>query len=247
MFFRNYSSANTGTETLEGIPKSLETPAAEDREKNRKDCEAAGGPPHTSYQATPSSHKASLSLSQHKTRPYIQKIKLWGYQRPQQPKPFKVFFLPIQLLFTLPAMSFSGLLVGGTLAWYNAMAGSMTLTLSNAPYNFSTTIKLARRDGGIMELEQRLWICLVGLVVHPAGCLLFGVGASYGIHWAGVVVGLGLIASTFPLGICLAYSYVQDSYKELAGEGIVSVILVRSMMGKPSLHLNIVRFHDSIN
>ncbi|KAL4995909.1 major facilitator superfamily domain-containing protein [Aspergillus recurvatus] len=248
MFFRDYSSA--GTETLEGIPQSLGGAAADDLEKK---------PSPTCHKSTPPSHEASPSPSPRKTTPCIKKLKLWGHQHPQQPNPFKVFLLPIQLLFTLPAMFFSGLLVGGTLAWYNAMSGSMALILGSAPYNFSTNtigltylacavgvtvgccisgwmsdlvaIRLARRNGGIMEPEQRLWICLVGLVVHPAGCLLYGVGASCGIHWAGVVVGLGLIAMTFPLGSCLAYSYVLDSYRELAGEGIVSAILVRNMMG----------------
>ncbi|KAL4953953.1 major facilitator superfamily domain-containing protein [Aspergillus filifer] len=252
MFFRDHSSASA--ETLDGIPSLIEGVAA--------DAEKTGEtkPAITTDQHPPSVHNASTPSSpQGTTRPYLAKLKIWGYQHPEQPNPFATFLMPIQLLFTFPAMFFSGLLVGGTLAWYNVMGGSMALILGSAPYNFSTNtigltylacavgvtigcgvsgwmsdlvaIWLARRNGGIMEPEQRLWICLVALVVHPAGCLLYGVGASYGIHWGGVVVGLGLIAMTFPLGGCLAYTYILDCYKEMAGQGLVSAILIRNLMG----------------
>ena len=70
------------------------------------------------------------------------------------------------------------------------------------------------------------------MIFHPAGCLLYGVGASYHIHWMGVVVGLGLISVTLPMGSTLAYTYIMDSYSEMAGEGMVSAILIRNMMGK---------------
>mgnify|MGYP002477145261 FL=1 len=83
-----------------------------------------------------------------------------------------------------------------------------------------------------MEPEQRLWICIVALVLHPAGCLLYGVGASYHIHWFGVVFGLGLICVTLPMGSTLAYTYIMDSYREMQGDGMVAAILVRNTMGK---------------
>lgn len=189
----------------------------------------------------------------------FQRLKLWGYRDARQPNTFKVFFLPIRLLFMFPGMFFGGLLVGGILAWYNVVGGSLALILGNAPYNFSANnigltylasvvgvtigcflsgwmsdalaVRLARRNGGVMEPEQRLWTCLIALVMHPAGCLLYGVGASYHIHWFGVVFGLGLISITLPMGSNLAFTYILDSYKEVAGEGLVSAILIRNMMG----------------
>ncbi|KAL3472556.1 major facilitator superfamily domain-containing protein [Aspergillus californicus] len=249
MFFRDH--ALTIRETLEGIPMGG---AVGDPEKS------SVMKAHTTDQPTSPSRQDSVSNPGRSTRSYMQKVKLWGFQHAQQPNPFKVFFLPIQLLFTFPAMFFSGLLVGGILSWYNVVSGSMALILGDAPYNFSTNtigltylaclvgvtigccftgwmsdvvaIRLARRNDGTMEAEQRLWICLIPLIVHPAGCLLYGVGASYGIHWAGVVIGLALIAVTLPMGSTLAYTYILDSYREMAGEGIVAVILVRNMMGK---------------
>ncbi|KAL4900035.1 hypothetical protein BDW74DRAFT_171117 [Aspergillus multicolor] len=255
MFYRDNGSVITG-ETLDAATmvntlKPCKGAAAGDLEKI--------GESETRTTAPPSREVSVHNDQAESTRTSLQKLKLWGYQHPQQPNPFKVFFLPVQLLFTFPAMFFSGLLVGGTLAWYNVVIGSLALILGDAPYNFSTNtigltylacfvgvtlgccvsgwmsdftaIHLARRNGGVMEPEQRLWICLVALIVHPAGCLLYGVGASYGIHWSGVVIGLGLIAMTFPLGSSLAYTYILDSYREMAGEGLVSVVLIRNMMG----------------
>ena len=96
-------------------------------------------------------------------------------------------------------------------------------------------VYLARRNHGIMEPEQRLWICMLAMIIHPAGCLLYGVGASFHIHWMGVVFGLGLICVTLPMGSTLAYTYIMDSYCEMAGEGMVSAILVRNTMGKSKL------------
>ncbi|KXJ89489.1 major facilitator superfamily domain-containing protein [Microdochium bolleyi] len=193
------------------------------------------------------------------TKTYTQKLKLWGLRDARQPSAFRVFFLPFRLLFMFPGMGFGGLLVGAVLASYTVVGGSLALILGNPPYNFDAmsigltylasvigviigcfvsgwladvlAVFIARRKGGVMEPEQRLWIALLPLVLHPAGCLLYGVGASYHIHWAGVVVGLGLISVTLPIGSNLAFTYVLDSYKEVAGEGFVSVILIRNMMG----------------
>ncbi|KAF7551559.1 hypothetical protein G7046_g7686 [Stylonectria norvegica] len=194
-----------------------------------------------------------------KTKTYAQKLKLWGNRDPRQPNTFKYFFLPFMLL-RYPGIFFAGILVGGILSWYNVVGGSLALILSNEPYNFSTnsiglaylasvigvtigcflsgwmsdimTLKLARRNGGVYEPELRLYMCVIALLAHPAGCLLYGVGASYEIHWVGIMFGLGLISVTLPIGSSLAFTYILDSYKEMAGEGLVSAILVRNLMGE---------------
>lgn len=203
---------------------------------------------------------ANVSDISPSTKTYLQKLKIWGFRHPKQPNTFKLFFLPLQLLFMLPGMVFGGFLVGGILAWYNVVGGSLALILGNAPYNFSANnigltylacvvgvsigcflsgwmsdalaLRLARRNGGVMEPEQRLWTCVIALVMHPAGCLLYGVGASYHIHWVAVVFGLGLISITLPMGANLAFTYILDSYREVAGEGLVSAILIRNLMGE---------------
>lgn len=189
-----------------------------------------------------------------------QKMALWVPKPQRQPLRIAYLFLPFLLLLRFPVIVFSGFLVGGILSWYNVVGGSLALILGNDPYNFSTntiglfylaaaigvsigcflcsalTDKLAvwfaRRNKGIMEPEHRLWLCVVCLVCHPAGFLLYGIGAAHHIHWSGIAVGLLLISVTLPIGSALAFNYILDSYKEVAGEGLVSSILIRNMMGE---------------
>ncbi|KAH6888538.1 major facilitator superfamily domain-containing protein, partial [Thelonectria olida] len=202
--------------------------------------------------------EAKTSAPVESTKTYTDKLKLWGLRDSRQPNTFKIYYLPFWL-YRFPGMIFGGVLVGGILSWYNVVGGSLALILSNEPYNFSantvgltylasvigvtigcflsgwmsdiTAVVLARRNGGVMEPEHRLWMCCVAVVAHPAGCLLYGVGASYSIHWVGIVFGLLLISITLPIGSSLAFTYILDSYKEVAGEGLVSAILIRNLMG----------------
>jgi hypothetical protein len=170
-------------------------------------------------------------------------------------------------LLSFPTHIFSGLLVGSILAWYNVLGGSLAEVLGGTPYNFTAdqigltyfasvigvsigcycsgwlsdilAIKLARRRRGIKEPEDRLWMFLIPLVAHPLGCILYGVGASHHIPWIGVVIGMAFICITLPMGSGLAITYIIDSHKELAGESIVTVILIRNTIGKCELSLRI--------
>ncbi|CAG7924880.1 unnamed protein product [Penicillium olsonii] len=195
----------------------------------------------------------------HGLRTYPQKLKLWGFRHPAQPFNFLRSMLLSFRLLCFPTTIFSGLLVGSVLAWYNALGGSMAEVLGGAPYYFTTeqigltyfasvigvsigcyfsgwlsdilAIRLATRRQGIKEPEDRLWMFVVALIAHPAGCILYGVGASHHIPWIGVVIGMAFICVTLPMGSGLAITYIIDSQKELAGESIVSVILIRNTIG----------------
>ncbi|KAF4777738.1 hypothetical protein HER10_EVM0006702 [Colletotrichum scovillei] len=191
-------------------------------------------------------------------KPFWSKFKLWGYQDERKPSQLKQSLLPFYLL-RFPSVIFAGILVGGILSWYNVVGGSLALILGNPPYNFGSnviglfylasvigvsigclisswasdalSVWMARRHGGVMEPEHRLWLCFLAVVAHPVGCILYGVGASYQIHWVGIAFGLALISVTLPLGTSMAFTYVLDSFKDLAGEGFVSAILIRNTMG----------------
>ncbi|KAK1637576.1 major facilitator superfamily domain-containing protein [Colletotrichum phormii] len=186
------------------------------------------------------------------------RFKLWGYQDDRKPKQLKQSLLPFYLL-RFPSVIFAGILVGGILSWYNVVGGSLALILGNPPYNFGSnviglfylasvigvsigclisswasdalSVWMARRHGGVMEPEHRLWVCFLAIIAHPVGCILYGVGASYQIHWVGIAFGLALISVTLPLGTSMAFTYILDSFKDLAGEGFVSAILIRNTMG----------------
>ena len=191
---------------------------------------------------------------------YTHRLKLWGHRDPRQPNNFyKLFFLPVTL-FRYAGIIFSGVLVDGVLSWFNVLLGTTALIFGAEPYNFSanmigltniasligTTAGClisgwlndnlatwhARRNDGIKEPEARLWAALVPLVLHPAGCILYGVGAAHHVHWVGVCFGMDLLTLSIVMGSTLALSYDIDCYKEVARESLISVIIIRNCMGE---------------
>lgn len=92
------------------------------------------------------------------------------------------------------------------------------------------TIKLARRNKGIMEAEHRLWPFLICLILLPGSLLLWGVGAAHDVHWFGLIVAMFFLSFVNTCGITLSVNYMVDSYRELAGVAITSIILVRNTM-----------------
>ena len=81
-----------------------------------------------------------------------------------------------------------------------------------------------------MEPESRLWLFSLSIILVPSGLILWGVGAAQNIHWFGLVFAMGVIALTNSLGLSISVSYCIDSYRELSGETIVTVILIRNTM-----------------
>jgi len=89
---------------------------------------------------------------------------------------------------------------------------------------------MARRNKGVLEPEHRLWLFLPSLLLVPFGLILWGVGAAHAINWFGCVFAMGVIALTNTIGLQLSVSYCIDSYRDLSGEAMVTVILVRNTM-----------------
>ena len=161
-------------------------------------------------------------------------------------------------LFSFPVIVWAGFSYGSTVVWFNVMNGTTSLILSAPPYNFSPAIigltyvscligvclgaawsgrlgdlimlRIARRNGGIVESEHRLWLFVVSAILIPFSLLLWGVGAAHSIHWFGLAFALGTAATSNCIGVQLSVSYVIDSYKELSGEAMVTATLIRNTM-----------------
>jgi len=43
-------------------------------------------------------------------------------------------------------------------------------------------LQLARRNNGISETENRLWLYVFPVIAYPFGFILWGVGAAHSIH-----------------------------------------------------------------
>ncbi|KAG7108439.1 putative MFS-type transporter like protein [Verticillium longisporum] len=141
---------------------------------------------------------------------------------------------------------------------FNMLNATSSIILSGPPYNFPPsmvgrtyiscfvgvilgsifsgrlsdwlTIKLTRRNNGIMESEYRLWPFPLCVVMVPGGLILWGVGAAHGVHWFGLIFAMGSLAFATTIDVTLSVNYLIDSYHDISGDAIVTVILIRNTM-----------------
>lgn len=81
-----------------------------------------------------------------------------------------------------------------------------------------------------MESEFRLWLFLLNVLITPAALILWGVGAAHSVHWFGLIFAMFLLAICNTSGITLSVNYLFDSYHDIGGDAMTSVILVRNIM-----------------
>jgi MFS family permease len=150
-------------------------------------------------------------------------------------------------------------LYGTNLSWYNVMNATMSSILNAEPYNFPpamvgvaylspvigaglsiiwsgtlsdwVVLRLARRNGGIREPEQRLLGLLVSGLVTSSGLILWGVGASKGVQFMGLIIGVGMVTFGVVCGGSISLAYAVDCFKDIAGESMITVIIIRNTLG----------------
>ncbi|KAH9949168.1 major facilitator superfamily domain-containing protein [Amylocystis lapponica] len=186
---------------------------------------------------------------------FVKRLAIFN-RRYQSNKMFlRMMYRPLMLL-QFPIVA--GFQYGSCLVWYNVMNATASLILSSPPYNFPAyavglsyiapmvgitlgcmysgwvgdkyAIHHARRTRGWREPEHRLWLMLVSCVLCPASLVLWGVGAAHGVRWIGLVFGMGMIACSTGIGSALSLGLALDAYKDLSGDVMMSVILVRNTL-----------------
>lgn len=68
-------------------------------------------------------------------------------------------------------------------------------------------------------------------LVACANVTLQGVGAAHGVHWVGLAFGLGMMVFGLVIGGGIGLSYAVDCFKEISGESMASVIIIRNTIG----------------
>ena len=194
-------------------------------------------------------------------RTYKQKLHLFRdlAGRPSVKQMFVMMYRPLTLVFHFPNIVWAGFLYGTNLSWYAVCNGTMSLILSGSPYNFSPSMVgvayvspfigsvvgalwagwigdkialfLARRNGGIREPEHRLWILTVSGLVGGGGFLLWGIGAANNMHFMVLIIGIGMVMSCVVVGGSTALAYTIDCFKEISGESVILVQVIRNTMG----------------
>ncbi|KAI7346094.1 MFS general substrate transporter [Hortaea werneckii] len=209
----------------------------------------------TAENETPDSSSAEVGTVLHKRKTYLQKLSLKDRSRPQR-VPYRCI-LSLRLL-SWPVIFYAGFSYGSYLIWFNVLNATASLILGGAPYNFSSSmvglsylscllgviaaalytgyfsdwmaLRLARRNNGIFEPEHRLWGFALPTLVLPASLILSGVGAAHGVHWFGLIVAMFGTAFCNTAGITLSVNYLVDSYHEISGDGMTTVMLIRNTM-----------------
>lgn len=189
---------------------------------------------------------------------FYHKLKVFDKQELRYPNRLKDMILRPLIFLSFPVIFYAGFSYGSNLVWFNVLNGTASLILSGKPYGFSSStvglayispligmtlgslytggvgdwlvLKLARRNRGIMQSEYRLWLFSLSVPLVPAGLILWGVGAAHNVQWFGLIFAMGVIAFTNTVGLQLSVSYCIDSYRELSGEAMVTVILIRNTM-----------------
>ncbi|TVY36509.1 putative MFS-type transporter [Lachnellula subtilissima] len=179
--------------------------------------------------------------------------------RPSIKQMFKMMYRPLLMMYHFPSVTWAGLLYGTCLSWYNVLNATTSSLLSASPYFFSSglvgtaytapligaalaglwsgwvtdkfAIRLARRNNGIREPEHRLWALSLSGLLCAAGLILWGVGAANDLSWVGLVFGLGMLAFSVIAGGSITLSYAVDCFKEISGETMMSVVVIRNTTG----------------
>ncbi|KAJ5085977.1 hypothetical protein N7532_010748 [Penicillium argentinense] len=168
------------------------------------------------------------------------------------------FYIPLITLFKYPAVTYTALTYGSTLAWFAIMTSLQASYMLLPPYNFDaigvglmnvapfvgamlgfpfggylsdkSILWLSKKNGGIYEPEMRLWLALPMAILGPASILMFGLGLAYGIHWALLAVGFGVFGFTLAAISGISLSYLMDCYQDVIGDALVGVIFMRNII-----------------
>ncbi|KAJ5771134.1 uncharacterized protein N7511_003185 [Penicillium nucicola] len=170
----------------------------------------------------------------------------------------KQIYTPVQVLVTIPAVSYVMIQYSSALVWFTVVATTQSEYLALPPYNFGTTgigllnvppfigsvlgciwggpvsdwsIKfLARRNEGIYEPEMRLYISFLPAIVGPVGLFLYGYSVSEGLPWIFPCLGSGFYGFSMAALIPIALTYLTDSYNKILGTALIGVSFAQYMV-----------------
>lgn len=166
-------------------------------------------------------------------------------------RPFRIIHLPIIL--------WCGIMYGFAVTWLTVMAVTLAAVFQGPVYHFGYAaagctllgplvgcllsvyvggegtdrflLWKAKRNGGIMQCEYRLYPAFIAGPLMGAGLWLYGIGAAHETHWFALIVGTALIGTGLPISAEVALGYSIEAYPSLAGEASVAVVFIRNSIG----------------
>lgn len=201
----------------------------------------------------------SSSIESYKKKTYFQKMNIIHTDQNDFRSWLCIFYRPFFVLY-YPAFIFGGIVYGSQMMWLLLTSTTQTLIYGAEPYNFSAngigltnlgclvgsilgtfyggkfvdwlSIRLAKKNNGILEPEYRLWAMIIPTILNAGGLLAYYLPCANKASWAfSVVLGQGALGFAMSSSGSICITYAIDSYPKVASEGIVLMLFIRNMMG----------------
>ncbi|BEJ15009.1 hypothetical protein CspHIS471_0407760 [Cutaneotrichosporon sp. HIS471] len=250
-FFMEETNYNRGTSELSEKYDAAAVAVANDAESRHSDKDKDG---ETTVNVTVANDGQRTLVGNEWS--YTKKIALYRERYASNKTMFAMAYRPF-LYFRYPVVVWSGLLYGSSLVWYNVLNATASM-LWTQNYGFSASkvglsylaptlgailaigycgfadhkflLWQTKRKNGIREPEDRLWLLVLMALLMPTALILWGVGAARHIHWFGLIVGSFLIGFCNPPMGSIPINYTTDSYKDLSGEALLTVMIIRNSL-----------------
>lgn len=188
---------------------------------------------------------------------FVQSLRPWS-GRLKNDNWFRVAFRPF-ILFAYPSILWSTLVYSLSIGWLIVLSESVATIFENrASYNFTplqtglvyispfvggvlgTAVagklsdvivrSLARRNGGIYEPEFRLVMGIPILIFTTIGLMGYGWSAAERDRWIVPTIFFGFISFGCSLGSTTAITFAVDSYRQYAGEALVTLNFSKNVL-----------------
>jgi MFS family permease len=178
----------------------------------------------------------AVEIQQLPKKTWSQELSLWSGLAPDT-NLFKMFIRPFPM-FVYPCVIYSFLGYAVSLVVVVAVNILNSFVLQAPPYSWSPMINglinipgligniagayaggwlvdvfcdfLTRRNKGVFEPENRLYLLILPMLITGAGCLLFGYGVERTLNWTSLFFGYGMVSFALTAVPTITMAYVSD-------------------------------------